>query len=178
MPSESPATGEINRDLAFEIEQFLYREARLLDEEQYEEWLGLMADDIHYWMPGIQARYRADKADKISATRMAYFDDDLDYLTKRVARARQMTAWAEDPPTRHFHMVSNIEVEATPVPDEWVVHSLIFNVRHRNEAEELQLTARRRDLIRRDATGKLKLARRLIRLQQTVLQAKNINTFL
>ncbi|MBU0825822.1 3-phenylpropionate/cinnamic acid dioxygenase subunit beta [Altererythrobacter marinus] len=168
----------VDRDLVFEIEQFLYREARLLDEERYDEWLATMAPDVHYWMPGIQARYRADKADLISRTRMAYFDDDLDYLTKRVERAKQTTAWAEDPPTRHFHMVSNIEVEATEIPDEWVVHSLVLNLRHRNEAEEQTLTARRQDLVRRDETGALKLARRLIRLQQTVLQAKNMNAFL
>ncbi len=168
----------VDRDLAFEIEQFLYREARLLDAERYDEWLVMMAPDIHYWMPGIQARYRADRADALSRTRMAFFDDDLDYLTKRVDRAKQTTAWAEDPPTRHFHMVGNVEVEATALPNEWVVHSLVHNLRHRNETEEQTLTARRQDLVRRDGTGALKLARRLIRLQQTVLQAKNINTFL
>lgn len=168
----------IDRDLVFEIEQFLYREARLLDDERYDEWVGLMAPDIHYWMPGIQARYRADKGEAISRERMAFFDDDLDYLTKRIDRAKQTTAWAEDPPTRHFHMVSNVEVEAGTRPDEWVVHSLVFNLRHRNEMEELTLTARRRDVIRRDLDGVLKIARRLIRLQQTVLQAKNLNTFL
>ena len=34
-----------------EIEDFLYREAELLDERRYEEWLALLADDIRYWMP-------------------------------------------------------------------------------------------------------------------------------
>lgn len=168
----------VGRDLAFEIEQFLYREARLLDEERYDEWLAMMAPDIHYWMPGIQARYRADNGETISRTRMAFFDDDLDYLTKRVARAKQTTAWAEDPPTRHFHMIGNVEVETTTLPNEWVAHSLVHNLRHRNEVEQQTLTARRKDRIRRDETGALKLARRLIILQQTVLQAKNINTFL
>ena len=38
----------VDRDLAFEIEQFLYREARLLDAERYDEWLAMMAPDIHY----------------------------------------------------------------------------------------------------------------------------------
>ncbi|MAS03096.1 MAG: 3-phenylpropionate dioxygenase [Ahrensia sp.] len=168
----------VDRDLVLEIEQFLYREARLLDEERYDEWLALMADDIHYWMPGIQARRRDDKAERISAQRMAYFDDDLDYLKKRVARANHPNAWGEDPPTRHFHMISNVEVVATDKENEWRVFSLIYNLRHRNEAEELRLTARRTDLIRRMPDGALKLARRLIILQQTVLQAKNINTFL
>ena len=34
-----------------EIEQFLYREAELLDERRYEEWLALFAEDAHYFMP-------------------------------------------------------------------------------------------------------------------------------
>ena len=34
-----------------EIEQFLYREAELLDERRYEEWLELFTEDAHYFMP-------------------------------------------------------------------------------------------------------------------------------
>jgi ethylbenzene dioxygenase beta subunit len=163
--------------LAHEIQQFLYREARLLDEERYEEWLDLLEPDVRYVIPGVQARYRRDPAGAVAATRMAFFDDDLDYLRKRVARARQETAWAEDPPTRHFHLVANVEVEAADAPEAWRVRSLVVNVRHRNEDEEAWLTARREDLIRR-VDGALKLAHRTVRLQQTVLQAKNLNTFL
>ena len=33
-----------------EVEQFLYREARLLDERRFPEWLELLADDVRYWM--------------------------------------------------------------------------------------------------------------------------------
>jgi len=36
----------MNEDLTREIEQFLYREARLLDERRFEEWLALLTDDI------------------------------------------------------------------------------------------------------------------------------------
>ncbi|GAB3306434.1 nuclear transport factor 2 family protein [Haliea atlantica] len=169
----------VSLETAYEIQQFLYREARLLDQERYEEWLEMMSPDIHYWMPGVQSRFRSDPGGSISATRMAYFDDDLDYLKKRVARARQPTAWAEDPPTRHLHIVSNVEVEATENPYEWLVHSVVYNVRHRNETDRMRITARRRDLIRRsrDDNG-LKIARRTIEIQETILQAKNINTFL
>ncbi len=34
-----------------EIEDFLYREADLLDERHYDEWLSLLAEDVRYWMP-------------------------------------------------------------------------------------------------------------------------------
>src|SRR4051794_41850053 len=37
--------------LAREIEEFLYREAELLDGRRYRDWLALLADDIRYWMP-------------------------------------------------------------------------------------------------------------------------------
>src|SRR5258707_12760170 len=37
--------------LCQEIADFLYREAELLDERRYREWLDLLADDIRYWMP-------------------------------------------------------------------------------------------------------------------------------
>lgn len=167
----------VSMPLLLEIQQFLYREARLLDSEQYDEWLALLAEDIHYWVPGVQARYRKDSA-KFSLGRMAFFDDDLEYLRIRVARAKQPSAWAEDPPTRHFHLVSNIEVEKTDNPAEWTVYSVILNNRHRAEDDEMELKARRVDLIRRDKDGSLKLARRKVILQNTVLQAKNINTFL
>lgn len=40
-----------------EIEQFLYREARLLDDRQFQEWLDLLTDDIRYWMPVRSNRY-------------------------------------------------------------------------------------------------------------------------
>ena len=37
--------------LQHEVEQFLYHEARLLDERKFDDWLALLTDDIHYWMP-------------------------------------------------------------------------------------------------------------------------------
>ncbi len=40
-----------------EIEQFLYREARMLDNRQYHAWLDLLTDDVRYWMPVRTSRY-------------------------------------------------------------------------------------------------------------------------
>ena len=51
----------VDRDTLHQVEQFLYREARLLDHERWDDWLALMAEDIHYWMPTMENRRRADK---------------------------------------------------------------------------------------------------------------------
>jgi 3-phenylpropionate/cinnamic acid dioxygenase small subunit len=41
------------------VEQFLYREARLLDERRFHDWLELFTEDVRYWMPGRTSRYPA-----------------------------------------------------------------------------------------------------------------------
>lgn len=164
-------------ELAFEVQQFLFEEARVLDEERYEDWLAMLTPDIHYWMPGVQSRYRADAQRTPSDRVMAYFDDSIEELRLRIARTRQKTAWAEDPPTRHCHIITNVEVRCTAALTDYLAHSCFVNVRNRNETEEQVLYGRREDVIRRTEGG-LRLARRAIYLRQAVLLAKNLNTFL
>jgi ethylbenzene dioxygenase beta subunit len=177
-------TPEALADLALhhEISQFLYREARLLDEERYNDWLALFTADVHYWVPGVSNRMRRDPGGPVRAERMAFFDDNLLDLSRRVARFNQETAWAEDPATRHFHLVANIEIEDPPQPREagpveYVVHSVLLNYRNRHRDEEDVITARRRDVLRRTDDG-LRIARRKAVLGQSMLLSKNINTFL
>lgn len=165
-------------ELVFEVSQFLYREARLLDDERYEEWLGLMTDDVHYWMPGIQARYRKDKSPRLDPARMAFFDDDLLNMRRRVTRFLHATAWAEDPPTRSCHVISNVEVELTDLDNEYIAHSTFVNCRGRNDAEEYWMSGRRQDRLRRLEDGTLRLAARQIVTTQAVLLSKNLNVFL
>ena len=40
-----------------EVEKFYYKEARLLDEWKFHEWLDLFTEDVHYWMPVRTTRY-------------------------------------------------------------------------------------------------------------------------
>jgi len=171
------ACGIVPASVQGEIERFLYLEARLLDEGDYDSWLVLLAPDIHYWMPIIENRMRGDPIGTYGPDRVAYFDDTLDDIKRRVARFQSRTAWAEDPATRHIHVISNIEVEAGEKPDEVVAHSIFINYRNRGERDEDILYGRRRDLIRR-RSGSWLLARRRILIAQNVLLAKNINTFL
>lgn len=164
-------------DVQHEVEQFLFREARLLDAEAYTAWLDLLADDVHYWMPGIESMNRTDPEGTYRSDRMAYFDDTKFDIDKRIVRFTSDTAWAENPPTRHLHMVSNIEVEETADPDEVVAHSLTIVHRGRYENLGEVLYARREDLLRR-TDGRLLLARRKIVLGHSTLPSKNLNTFL
>lgn len=167
-------------ELQLEVAQFLAREARLLDEERYEAWLELFTEDTHYWVPGIENRSRRDLRDRPATAdtdHAAYFDDTLESLRQRVLRFTAPTAWAEDPPTRHLHVVSNIEVDTTARPDEILVRSVFVNYRGQGEADQATLYGRREDLLRRGDDGRLRIARRHVTLRHNILPAKNINTF-
>lgn len=170
---EIPVDAETQR----RVEQFLFREARLLDNECWDDWLALMAEDIHYWMPTMENRRRADKNGSHALDRGALYNDDLRDLTRRVTRFKQPTAWAEDPATRHAHVVSGIEVYQGEQPGEFIVHSTFVNYRSRVEKDNDLLVGRREDVLRSNGDS-FKLARRKIIITQSVLMAKNLNTFL
>ena len=107
-----------------EVEQFLYREARLLDERRFHEWLELFTDDVRYWMAGRRNRYpKTSKAiaildpdryvdeDLTEDDELAILDENKHTLSARVARLDTGMAWAEDPPSRTRHLLANIEIE-------------------------------------------------------------------
>ena len=76
-------------ELLSEIQQTLYREARLLDAERYDDWVTMLTEDLHYHMPGIETRYRRDKTHQVGdLKRMAYYNDRLDDLNKRLRRLK------------------------------------------------------------------------------------------
>ncbi len=168
----------MNLELIKTVEQALYREVRLLDQERYHEWVAMLTDDIHYYMPGIETRYRRDKTDQVhDLTRMAYYNDNLDDLKKRLRRLETGTAWSEDPATRYTHLITNIEVIPTEREDEVLVYSNFLAYRNRNEKDQDTLIGNREDIWRKTADG-YKLAKRVIILKQNILLSKNLNVYL
>ena len=164
--------------LVNELQQALYREARMLDGERYDDWVAMLADDLHYHMPSIATRYRADKTDQIGdLNRAALYNDSREDIKKRLGRLATGTAWSEDPATRFTHLISNVEVELTSNDDEYRVYSAFLVYRSRNECDQDTLIGNRVDLWRRTPQG-LKLARRLILLKQNLLMSKNLNMYL
>ena len=168
--------------LGQEIADFLYREAELLDERRYREWLDLLAEDIRYWMPmrrnvkyGDTAREFTREGEDIS-----WFDEGKDTLTRRVRQIQTGIHWAEEPQSRITHMVSNVQVlEATPdaiAPHEVRAKCRFLIYRNRVETETDLLVGKREDTLRRAGGGWL-IARRKIILDQNVLLTKNLTFF-
>jgi 3-phenylpropionate/cinnamic acid dioxygenase small subunit len=176
-------------EIVREVEQFLYREARLLDERRFHEWLQLLTDDVRYWMGNRSNRYpKSSKAiaildpgryvedDLTKEDELAILDEDKTTLNARVARLDTGMAWAEDPPSRTRHMISNVEVEPGETAQEIKVYSNFIVYRSRAETEQDFYVGTRRDVLRR-VEGAWKIAGRKITLDQNVLSAKNVSIF-
>jgi 3-phenylpropionate/cinnamic acid dioxygenase small subunit len=176
-------------DLLREVEQFLYREARLLDERRFQEWLDLFTDDVRYWMAGRSSRYprsskaitvvgpdRRPESELAGEDELAILDETKATLRGRIARLDTGMAWAEDPPSRTRHIVTNIEVEAGDKAAELTVYSNFLVYRTRAEAEQDLYVGARRDLLR-SIDGAWRIARRKLVLDQNVLLAKNVSVF-
>ena len=176
-------------DLVPEIEQFLYREARLLDQRKFHEWLDLFTDDVHYWMPLRSNLYPANSKAIAILDGSSYEDDELsredelaimdetkDTLKRRVARLDTGMAWAEDPPSRTRHIVSNVEVEQGNRESEINVYSNFLMYRTRGEKEVDIYVGCREDVLR-NVDGLWKITYRKIVLDQNVLLAKNVSNF-
>lgn len=176
---EKPRDGmTVSLETAHALTQTLYREARMLDDENYNEWVKMLADDLHYHMPGIETRYRKDKTDQVGdLTRMAFYNDSLEEIKKRLLRLETGTAWSEDPATRYTHIVTNVEVEHTDTNGEYRVYSNFYAYRNRNERDEDSLIGTRTD-IWREAGESYQLVRRRIILKHNVLLSKNLNIYL
>ena len=163
--------------LRHEVQDFLYREAELLDERRYEEWLDLFTDDARYFMP-MRRNVPHDERER-ELTRegldVNWFDEGKDTLRRRVQQIRTGVHWAEEPPSRICHMVSNVQVEPRPA-GELTVKSRFLIYRNRVETETDVLVGKRQDVLRRD-NGSFKIVRRTILLDQSVLLAKNLTFF-
>ncbi len=160
----------------YEVEQFYYEEAALLDDRRFTDWLALLAADIHYWMP-IRRTVMADDLENefTKPGAMAYFDDDKALLEARVKKLGSGFSWSEDPPSRTRHNVTNVRVVACE-GDEITVESNFHLYRTRLESDEDEWIGRRRDVLRK-VDGELKIAKRHLFLEQTVLQSRNMSNF-
>jgi 3-phenylpropionate/cinnamic acid dioxygenase small subunit len=164
----------VTADLAREVELFLYAEARLLDERRYEEWLALFTEDCRYFMPIMSTRARGER-DVSDDRELAHFDDTKRTLTLRVKRLATNFAYAEDPPSRTVHIVSNVEAETGGGGDITARSNIVVH-RTRLETTTDTFAGRREDVLRRTGTG-WSIARRKIVLATNVLQSNNLSIF-
>lgn len=173
---ESARTEWLDRDGVFEVERFLFREARLLDTEAFRDWIGLLDDDLRYRLPVREVRYRGDIGTIGSAAGTNIFDATRDDLLDRLIKLETGMVWFEDPPSAIRRVISNVDA-AWDVPDQRIrVWSNFVIYRNRRQRDESWLVGAREDVLRVTGAG-LRLLERTVLLDQRVVLDKNLYLF-
>jgi 3-phenylpropionate/cinnamic acid dioxygenase small subunit len=150
--------------------EFFNREAELLDTYKFDDWLKLFTDDIEYRMPNRTTRFLTD-GDGFEEFEL--MSENRASLTTRVRRLETEFAWAEVPPSRTRHFVSNVIVEADG--DAVLETRISFLItRTRQDLDYQMFTGQRVDRLVLDGDG-FKIARRTILVDQTVITATNLS---
>jgi 3-phenylpropionate/cinnamic acid dioxygenase small subunit len=167
------------RDLVADVSDFLFREADLLDERRYAEWLDLLAEDYRYSVPLRMNVPFSDVARNETTkigTEVCWFDEPKTTVENRVTQLLTGVHWAEEPVSRVSHLVTNVRLTQVALP-EVEVSSRFLVYRNRVSDETDILVGRRTDVLRQDGTD-WKIARRVLLLDQSVLMAKNLSVFI
>lgn len=161
----------------FSVTQFYAREARYLDDLEFDKWLALLDPDIQYWMPIVTNRIGRDIGKELTLKgELAHFEEDFTSLSNRVKRLATGRAWAETPPGRTNHMVSNVEVMA--VEDGLTkVRSQFLIYRSHLEVDQEVFSGTRLDRLKPDADTGWKVVERTIILDHAVLTQKSLGIF-
>src|SRR5580704_13540938 len=85
-------------------ELFLLREARLLDDGKFDDWLALFTPDAWYWVPS-----EPDQTDRFET--VSLISDDRRLLETRVRRLASPRMYSQEPRSRTSRMVSNVTIE-------------------------------------------------------------------
>lgn len=149
---------------------FINEEARLLDNRRFDEWLGLVTHDFTYAIPVTMtlddpnASPWIDGSFVLNETR----DSIANLWIKRYMTTTYDVAWGENPPQRVRRFISNTIVETSGTPGEHSVTSNVLLSFVRQSDPVTLVPAARLDRLR-EVDGMLRLARRVVHLDQSML---------
>jgi benzoate/toluate 1,2-dioxygenase beta subunit len=148
------AMTSLHVDVLRDVEQFLYREARLCDDHRFAEWEALWTDDAVYWVP-------ANGDDGDPTRQMSVLFDNRSRIATRIRQLESGKRHAQSPPSRLARLVGNVEV-LDDDGSELVVTS-VFTI-HESRLRGVTVWAGRAEhVLRRTADG-LRMARKTVRL--------------
>lgn len=141
------------QDVQREVEQFLYRQAELLDAKRWSDFIELFAEDGLYWMPASAEQTVPDGGPSI-------FCEDRNLMTVRMKRVTHPHAWSQAPMWGTSHLVSNVVIEELhPRTGEVIVRSRFHMMEFRRDAVR-HFAGSYRHQLRREGNGyRIKLQR-------------------
>jgi biphenyl 2,3-dioxygenase beta subunit len=168
----------------FEIQRFLFAEARLLDDRRFDEWLALFTEDCRYWVPHRKVRLinnrpgDRDVENELAGDGETYILDEshaeLRLRISRIHTARLL--WCENPPSRVRHLIGNVEAWHGDAANEFHVLSNFSLFQARFDEKGVTTFGERQDVVRRSGTG-FRIARRKVVLDVSVVPNGAVTVF-
>lgn len=158
-----------------QFEEWLYNEAKLLDEIDFDGWYALLHPSIEYRMPVRVNKEGMERPDY--TTDIFAFEDDYETLKMRVERLKSDYAWAEIPPSRTRRFVSNVRIMDYEEKKHATVQSYLLIYRNRlNDIHHDLISGERSDQFLYE-NGEWKLAKRTFIVDQTTIDTRNLAIF-
>ncbi|MFL6798009.1 MAG: aromatic-ring-hydroxylating dioxygenase subunit beta [Xanthobacteraceae bacterium] len=134
-----------------ECEQFLVREAGLLDDGHFDEWLALFTSDAWYWVPS-----EPDQSSPRDTVSLIY--DDRRLLETRVRRLASPRIYSQEPRSRTSRMIGNVTIEDAAA-DACTVRSKFQLLEYRRDTQRIFGGTCLHRLLRRDSTFQIQWKR-------------------
>jgi 3-phenylpropionate/cinnamic acid dioxygenase small subunit len=181
----------MNAELILQVNQFYFREARLLDDRCYQQWLALLSDKIEYTVPARhvvqldnskrETEAFLNREQEFSGSLLSQGmepplrDEKYLHLMIRVMRSLKMNAWTENPPARTRRHVGNIEIiEATENTLTVYSNTLLYYSRH--EHNEHLYSYQRKDVLEKHEND-FRLLKREVLLDCVVIPGASAGLF-
>lgn len=154
------------------VEQFLYREAELLDRFRMEEWVDLLDEEIVLTVP-----VRSDRgpgSDRPTFSDESYYlRDDYDMLRERAEKISKEYAWSENPRSRIRHHIGNIRIQEIERGRHRVWNNQVVYRSQGDTADHRLLSAQRDTILELDGEG-FRIRDRTVYLDHSILATKNL----
>lgn len=137
-------------DLQHRVSQFVFQEARLLDERRWNEWEALFLEDGVYWAPATP-----DQPDPVDHVSLIYENQLLRKV--RIARFASPAAPSLQPFPRTAHLVTNVMIDRYDGrTGELAVNSRFLMIEYRRDAQRFYGGAYAHDLVERDGQFRIR----------------------
>jgi len=161
---------------ARQVELFLYEEAALLDGRRFEEWLDLFTDDASYAVP-LRLTREGQADSEISETGRIFWDSKAT-LAIRVQRLMSEYAWAEQPPSRTRHFVTNVRVGVLEDGNLEVKSNVLVYVNRGDDPRHELYSGDRHDVLVPLTDGEYKIDSRWFVVDQANMVGNSLSVFL
>ena len=136
-----------------DLVDFIYHEARLLDEKRLEEWYELYTDDAYYWIP-----VTPGQPDGVNLVSLLYEDKLL--LNLRIVRLRDPKSYSQHPESRSHHVLQRPEIESSdPAKNTWVMRTPFVYIETRGDEQQVYGGIALHTLVQIDGKLRIRLKR-------------------